>query len=497
MPGLDQIGKIGGYAADYATQLSSDVDYSRTSSSRVEYHRASLLASQTRVEAPFVRVKIGSYSFGVYEEAERGLNSSGAYKNISRKYPNYIKSLTINKINGTVNQYKLSIVYPVTENNDPNFFEKLFGTVSSTRIIEISYGDFSAPEYIYRDETAIITKITTGFDIKTSVLNYIIEATSTSTVTLAGNYNFPSVEVKPSDLIKSILRDKKYNLQQVFTGMKDWSKVEQDNLIASDDAKIRIPTVVNKSALDYIQFLVSYMKQAGSDDTSPLKKVVYNLSIKDDINGVYGGPYLLVEKIQPSESTLDSLTTYDIDIGYKSSTIVTDFSINNQDNWSIFYNYNRSLESSDYLTRINDKGELEEIYSPQLTGVDYEVHESDRTWWTKVTEFPITADMTIKGLLRPAILMTYVKLNVWFYGRKHASSGYYIITGQEDRIDSSGYRTLLKLTRIAGDTGELGSETTQYSPKNQQTTSTDTGYGDINKKPEIIKPSDKTGKRLF
>ena len=39
---------------------------------------------------------------------------------------------------------------------------------------------------------------------------------------------------------------------------------------------------------------------------------------------------------------------------------------------------------------------------------------------------------------------------------------------KEDRIDSSGYRTLLKLTRIAGDTGELGSETTQYSPKNQQ-----------------------------
>jgi hypothetical protein len=79
------------------------------------------------------------------------------------------------------------------------------------------------------------------------------------------------------------------------------------------------------------------------------------------------------------------------------------------------------------------------------------VHESDRTWWTKVTEFPISADLTIKGLLRPAILMTYVKLNVWFYGHKHNTSGYYIITSQEDSISTSGYVTRLGLTRIAGD----------------------------------------------
>ena len=60
--------------------------------------------------------------------------------------------------------------------------------------------------------------------------------------------------------------------------------------------------------------------------------------------------------------------------------------------------------------------------------------------------------MTIKGLLRPAILMTYVKVNVWFFGHKHNSSGYYIITSQEDRIDmGSGYITTLGLTRVAPD----------------------------------------------
>lgn len=47
--------------------------------------------------------------------------------------------------------------------------------------------------------------------------------------------------------------------------------------------------------------------------------------------------------------------------------------------------------------------------------------------------------------------MTYVKLNVLFFGRKHINSGYYIITSQTDSVDSSGYQTTLKLTRIKGD----------------------------------------------
>ena len=420
-------------------------------SSRIEYHRQSLLTSKARVEAPFVRVKIGGYSFGVYEEKTRAVGQSGVYKNVSSKYPNYIQSLSIKKINGTVNQYNLRIEYPVTENDDPNFFEKLFSSVSSSRLISITYGDFASPEYIYRDEQAIITNVVTGFDIKSSKLIYNVSATSTSTLTLAGNYIFTTKIAKPSDIIKELIQDKKYKLQEVFTGMRDWSRVLQENMIASDDAVVTIPTITNKSALDYIQFLVSYMKQAGSDDESPIKNTVYNLSTHDDVDGTHGGPYITIEKVQQSTSALDSLTTYSVDIGYITSTVVTEFNINSQDNWSIFYNYNRSLDSSDYLTRINDNGEIEEVYSPQLTGLNYDINESDRTWWTKVTEFPITANMTIKGLLRPAILMNYIKLNVWFYGHKHASSGYYIITGQEDIVDGSGYRTRLDLTRIAGD----------------------------------------------
>jgi hypothetical protein len=49
------------------------------------------------------------------------------------------------------------------------------------------------------------------------------------------------------------------------------------------------------------------------------------------------------------------------------------------------------------------------------------------------------------------MLMTYIKVNVYFYGQKHISSGTYIITKQVDDISASGFRTTLSLTRIKGD----------------------------------------------
>jgi len=51
-----------------------------------------------------------------------------------------------------------------------------------------------------------------------------------------------------------------------------------------------------------------------------------------------------------------------------------------------------------------------------------------KSWWTRMTEFPISATLTIKGLVRAAMLMTYLRVNTYFYGKKHVSSGLYVIT---------------------------------------------------------------------
>ncbi len=408
----------------------------------------SLLSSTSRVEAPFVRVVIGGYSFGVYEKNQKVTTNSGVAITTAEKFPNYIQGLNIKKINGIINQYTLRIKYPITENSDPNFFEKLFSTVSGTRKIEITYGDFMLPEYIYKDEEAIITKVTNNFNILESSIDYTIYATSTSKLTLSGCFMFPTKKTKPSDEIKRILAaNEYYHLTDVFTKMKDKNVVEANNWIASDDKSIQIPTCKNISALEYISLLVSYMTPAGSGNDSAIKTNVYSLSTYDEEDG----SYFKVQKIQRAANALNQLCTYDIDIGYPTANIITNFRLSDDQTWSLYYDYNKSLSSSDYLKRIDDKGNIDYYYSPQLTGSYYGMDEATSTWWTKVTQYPTKATITLKGLLKPAILMQYVKLNVWFYGRKHISSGYYIITSQEDSIGSDGYKTTLELLRVASD----------------------------------------------
>ena len=98
-----------------------------------------------------------------------------------------MQSLDITKINGQVNQYTLALSYPVTQTDDPNFFEKVFSSVSKTRKIIFSYGDMSMPTYTYREEEALITKIQTQFDLKSGVINYTVSAVSSAALNAGSN----------------------------------------------------------------------------------------------------------------------------------------------------------------------------------------------------------------------------------------------------------------------------------------------------------------------
>ena len=410
----------------------------------------SLLASTSRVEAPFVCVTFGGYTFGVYQSKTQKTNlANGVVSDSAAKYPNYVQSLTVKKINGTVNNYNLQIVYQITENDDPNFFDKLLSRAGAGGKIIFEYGDSMLPNYIYKDEEAIITKVTQSFNLDSCSITYNIEAWSASKLTLSGSYTFTGGTFKPSDRIKALVKSSKYKLTEVFTGMKDTSRL--DTLIAGDDVVVTVPTCTNMSILEYIAHLVSYMNPTGSNSKSVTNTNVYSLTTFEDTSGTYGGPYFKVQKIVKASNQLNQLCTYTVDVGYPSANVVTSFQVTNSENWSIYYDYNNSLGNSDYVKRINNSGELEYIYSPQLTNTKYMLKESDRTWWTKVTEYPVSAKIKLKGLLRPAVLMSYIKLNMWFFGTKHIVSGYYIITSQTDTINSSGYSTELELLRVAAD----------------------------------------------
>ena len=416
----------------------------------------SLLSSQARIQAPWVKVTIGNYTFGVFDKKDtKDKNNSGFYRAFDVQYPNYIQSLNITKINGQINQYTLVIIYPVRSGDDPNFFEKVFSSVSSTRKIVFSYGDSSMPSYVYKDEEAVITGINQQFNLDASTITYTVKAVSSTIVGKTGAYNFMfSGYHKPSDIIKKVyLNNDLYGLQDLFTGM---SESNYNDLIEGGNKEVEISPKTNISPIDYINYLVSCMLPASST-TDNLSDEIYILTIHDDTvydklyndTITHGGPYFKVTK---TSNKIQNADAYEIDIGFNTSNIVLNFSIYSNENYSLFYDYNEKLHSETYTRRINNKGEWEDVYAPTYTSgnAEFKTRPEDINWFTKVTKYPISATVKIQGLLRPAQLMQYVRLNVIFPGgNKHISSGLYIVTKQVDDISASGYVTTLSITRIS------------------------------------------------
>ena len=122
------------------------------------------------------------------------------------------------------------------------------------------------------------------------------------------------------------------------------------------------------------------------------------------------------------------------------------FSVDNDIAWSLLYE-NASI-SDEYVYSINNRGEKIKNYSPNLISSSSIMNEIQKNWWTKMVNFPINASLTLKGFMKPVMLMNYVNVNVVFYGQKHITSGLYVITGQKDSLSGEGFRTTLALTRI-------------------------------------------------
>ena len=424
----------------------------------------SLLGSLSRIEVPFVKVTIGNYTFGIYQRTNQDVKDTDGLFYVTAKiqYPNYLQSLTVQKINGEVNEYSLSLIYPIRPGDDPNFFEKVFSSVNKTRKIVFSYGDISNPTYIYKNEEAVITDINTGFDVKNGTIQYNVSAVSSAKLAKSGSFTFTWTtdgegKSKPSEEVWNILNNPAYGLKDLFYGMASEEAVKRLNLIPSTDTKVKLETQFNISPLEAIQYLVSNMTST-SDEFPPF----YILTIHDEINSetnndriveTLGGPYFKITAVNKLQQHSEA---YEIDIGYPTANIVMAFSLSNNENYSIYYDWQSSLTDNDYVLRLNDQGEWEKEYATNYNSgnSEHRTKDSDRIWWSKITQYPVSGSIVIKGLLRPATLMQYVHLNVLFFGKKHISSGTYIVTKQTDQIDSNGYRTTLGITRVVGESEE-------------------------------------------
>ena len=408
-----------------------------------------LISTENFVEAPFVIVKIGEYTFGSYTGKKEHAIVGHTLK---VTYPNFLKGLSVVKINGQVNTYTLNMSYAITENDDPNMLEKVFSSVRDSREMTLTYGDWNSPANIYREETALITSIKSNVSFSSSKIDYTISGVSNSLSLDAATYDFPERHAKPSDVIKELLFSPIYGLQKVFTGMTSKRDVNNYNLIASDDHIVDISAKSATSVMGYITHLVEHMTSVSNKIANDVSDSIYQMCIMDDSTNQFGGPYFKVRKIGKSDYSTAS-SAWEIDVGYPGKNFVTSFDINNDESWAILYDYQDKIEQSSYTYRIDNDGNMLVENSPSLMRSRRKrpLTEKNKNWWTQMTQFPITATLTIKGLIRPTLIMDYIRLNVLFYGQKHISSGVYVITKQEDRIDSSGYRTSLTLLRVQGD----------------------------------------------
>ena len=409
-----------------------------------------LISTENFIEAPFVIVRMGDYTFGTYTgKTEKTILGT----TLKVTYPNFMKGISVVKINGQVNTYTVKMTYAITENDDPNMLEKVFSSIKDSREMTLTYGDWNSPSNIYREETALITNIKSNVSIGSSKIEYTISGVSNSLNLNSALYDFPERNAKPSDIIKELLYSPTYGMQKIFTGMVNKRSVLNSNLIASNDKKVSISAKSSTNVLDYMSYLVEHMSNVNTKDNSTIKDSIYQMCIVDDSTNQFGGPYFKIREINATNNRSTEDNAWEIDVGYPGRNFVTNFEIDNDESWSILYDYKDKIEQSFYAYRIDNEGNLLVQDSPSLMRSRRKkvVTERNKNWWTQMTQFPITARLTMKGLVRPTLIMDYLKINVLFYGQKHISSGVYVITKQEDNIDSSGYRTTLTLLRVRED----------------------------------------------
>ena len=426
----------------------------------VEKSGNNLLSYPSLVEAPYVILQVGEFKFGTY--SKQSINGS-----LNINYPNFIQRLEVVKINGQVNQYTINLVYQIQYGDDPNLLDRIFSTVGYGTV-KISYGDWSSPTFVYKEEEAIITNLSSNIDFGSSRITYTVKCTSNALVLASGYFDFPHYDsAKPSKIIENMLYNNQYGLLEVFTGMTNKTKVKSLGLIASDDKSVEIEAKHGMDALSYINYLVTCMSSVTNSSDEPIKDSTYLMTIYDDSFGDkdLNGSYFKITKILSSSGALSTADTYSVDVGFPTNNMVAGFNISNSNSWALLYNYSDSVNTSEYVYSIDNKGNLITQYSPAVavSSDHFKMTETQKTWWTNMTQFPIKAELTIKGLVRSTMLMTYLRVNAMFYGQRHIASGLYTITKQIDSIDGNGYRTRLSLLRVAGDNDYIVRTKTQVT----------------------------------
>ena len=363
----------------------------------------------------------------------------GGYGNTGDKYPNYITSMSVSKVNGRINTYTINLNYQVRANEDPNFLDTLLGSTGYLKPLSIKYGDSMSPGMYYKEEHALITDVKSNANVGSASITYTITAISSVLLADQTKYNFVERIGKPSTLINELLYESgqvSTQLLEAFPAMSNRTWVNSKNLIPSNDEEVIVGGMSNVSPLTYLSHLVSCMSNTNRQSSS------YFMTYEDTSQGAYFN----ITEVSP-KAKFDGV--YEINVGYPEDDFVTNFQLCDNMYWPLVYKYNDNIPRWEY--DIDDNGELLKTKTNSLYTDNKYLSESliNSNWWTSVTEFPISARVTLKGLTAPLMLMTYIRINTLFYGQKDIASGLYVVTGEDDTVGGDGCSTTLTLLRVS------------------------------------------------
>lgn len=382
---------------------------------------------QSRISSPFITCEFGGEQFGLRNEFD------SVYRTRDVRYVTSL--VTDKKASGAVNTYTLALTYVVSPGMDPNYIDTIISKAKDRKIY-FTYGDMSQPEYYYVKEQAIITNIVPQIDFSKYSLSYVISATSSVALGYSVKRTYPERKAtKPSTVILELLYSTDSPFLSIFPGMRDKTKVLNSLLIPQNDLPVYIEEKKDISPIDYLRVLVS--KMTCSDGS------FYALLMKDDLDNIDGPYFEIVNSVLHQGK--GNHYSVDIDVGYPSDTPI----------YSFVPSQNTSLALITSFQEEVDKPKPSQL-TPEGTSLSIatkggKVAPEMLQWWKMMTSYPINATLKTRGLLKPAVLCDYLHINIYFFGIKYNYSGYYMITGQKDLVDSSGYSTELSLVRVKGE----------------------------------------------
>ena len=254
---------------------------------------------------------------------------------------------------------------------------------------------------------------------------------------------FRKIVEKENDLLDKF---KQGSSKSTNLWMDVYNKVK--NIFFGSDSSTEEPTSQPTSSTveEEENQLAQRVVQIINDTTDTIRNSLYYVTYNDaDELNPYGA-YLKVTEVKANvDAYAVSNRIYEITVGYPDD-LVFDFSVESTDSWELLYK--NQVKATEYFYTILDNGDVAKYYSPSISSSTHAMSELSKNWWTQMVRFPVSASLTLRGLMKPIMLMDYVRINVLFYGQQHLVSGVYTITGQTDSLSGSGYRTTLSLVRV-------------------------------------------------